>query len=142
MPDHVVLWHSPTSSADFVGVGGPVASGEALPGDGDVDVDAQSAGEDRGRDLSRELEERGAAGLVRTNPQSIQPLSQLSCADRSSRLAAGEQPRGRGHGADSRVALAVSSDGAGQRGDWFRQVDGCFTEMQTNFISAGLDVFD
>jgi hypothetical protein len=94
--------------ADVGGVGGPVACGEALPGDGDVGVDAQGAGEDSGGDLGRELEECGAAGLVGTNPKSVQPLSELSCADRSSRLAAGEEPGGRGQGSDGRVALAVS----------------------------------
>jgi hypothetical protein len=36
-----------------------------LPGDGDVGVDAQGAGEDPGGDLGGELEERGAAGLGR-----------------------------------------------------------------------------
>jgi len=38
-------------AADFGGVGGPVARGQALPGDGDVGVDAEGAGEDCGGDL-------------------------------------------------------------------------------------------
>ena len=35
-------------AADLGGVGGPVPSGGALPGDGDGDVDAEQAGQDGG----------------------------------------------------------------------------------------------
>lgn len=100
--------------ADFGGVGGPVARGETLPGDGDVGVDAQGAGEDRGGDLGGELEERGAAGLVGSDPELVQPLGQLCGADRASGLAAGEEPWRWGQGADGCVAFAVRGDGAGQ----------------------------
>ena len=44
------------SLADLSGVAGPVPAGEALPGDRDVGVDAQGAGQDRGGDLGGELE--------------------------------------------------------------------------------------
>src|SRR5215470_1160269 len=52
------------SAAEVGGVGGPVAGGVALPGDRDVGVDAQGAGEDRGGDFGGELEQCGAAGLA------------------------------------------------------------------------------
>lgn len=45
-----------------------------MPGDGDVGVDADGAGEDRGRDLGGELEECGAAGLVGPDPELVQAL--------------------------------------------------------------------
>ncbi|SRR6266568_3204174 len=44
-------WLDGCSAADDGGVGGPVARGQALPGDGDIGADAEGAGEDRGRDL-------------------------------------------------------------------------------------------
>jgi hypothetical protein len=53
----------PGSLADFGGVGVPVASGVALPFDGDFGLDAKGAGEDRGGDFGGELEQGGAAVL-------------------------------------------------------------------------------
>lgn len=84
-----------------------------MPGDGDVGVDAQGAGEDRGGDLGGELEERGAAGLIGPDAELVQALCQLCGADRPSGLAAGEEPGGWGQGPDGGVALAVCSDRAG-----------------------------
>ncbi|GGJ99927.1 hypothetical protein GCM10011583_34170 [Streptomyces camponoticapitis] len=63
-----------------------------MRGDGDVGVDAQGAGEDRGGDFGGGLEESGAAGLVGVNADLVQPLCQLGGADRASELAAGEEP--------------------------------------------------
>jgi hypothetical protein len=57
------------SVADFGGVGGPVARGQALPGDGDVCVDAQGAGENGGGDLGGELEQCCAACPAGTDPE-------------------------------------------------------------------------
>ena len=54
--------------ADLGGVVGPVSCGQALPGNGDVGVDAECACEDRSGDLGGELEQCGAAGLVGADP--------------------------------------------------------------------------
>src|SRR5260370_6292653 len=59
----------PGAAADVGGVGGPVAGGQALPGDGDAGADAEGAGEDGGGDLGGELEQRGAAGLAGAVPR-------------------------------------------------------------------------
>ncbi|MFJ1560936.1 hypothetical protein [Streptomyces mirabilis] len=128
------------SLADLGSVVGPVACGKPLPGDGDIGVDAQGSGEDRGGDLGGELEERRAAGLVGTDPEPVQPLRQLCGADRPSGLSAGEEPSRRCQGADGRVALAVRHDGAGEVGDGLRQLDGGVAEVETYFLDAGLDV--
>jgi hypothetical protein len=128
--DRVALWLSSTASADFCGVVGPVACRETLPVDGDVGVDAQGAGEDRGGDLGGELEERGAAGLVGADPELVQPLRQLCGADRSSGLTFGEELWRRGQGSDRRVALAVRGDATGQRGDGPGQLDGVNYDLQ------------
>ncbi len=61
-------------AADVGGVAGPVARGQALPGDSNVGVDAQGAGEDGGGDLGGELEERGAACLAGTDAEVAEPL--------------------------------------------------------------------
>jgi hypothetical protein len=42
-------------AADFGGVSGPIAAAGALPGDGDADVDAEHAGEDRGGQVGGEF---------------------------------------------------------------------------------------
>ncbi|MFG2585722.1 hypothetical protein [Streptomyces malaysiensis] len=103
-------------------------------------MDAQGAGEDRGGDLGGELEERGAASLVGTNPELVQPLCQLCSADRASRLASGEEPGRQRQGTDDRVALAVRGDDAGQFGDGFGQLDGGIAEVEAYFLSADLNV--
>jgi hypothetical protein len=51
------------AAADVGGVGHPVASGGMLPGDSDVDVDAEHAGEQRGWQFGGELEQGGGACL-------------------------------------------------------------------------------
>ncbi|MEV8456847.1 hypothetical protein AB0467_22570 [Streptomyces sp. NPDC052095] len=128
--------------ADFRGVVGPVARGETLPGDGNVGVDAECAGEDRGGDFGGELEEGGAAGLVGPDTELLQALGQLCGADRASGLAAGEEPWRRNQGADGRVPLAVRDDSAGQLGDGLGQLNGCTAEVETYLLSADLDVLD
>jgi hypothetical protein len=47
------------AAADVGGIGGPVACGGMLPGNGDFDVDAEHAGQGGGREFSGELEQRG-----------------------------------------------------------------------------------
>jgi hypothetical protein len=79
-------------AADVGSVGGPVACGQALPGDGDIGADAEGAGEDRGSDLRGEMEERRAAGLSGADPELAEPLGQLRGADRPSGLASREEP--------------------------------------------------
>ena len=52
----VIVFTSLVAAADVGGVGHPVAAAGALPGDGDTDVDAEHAGEDRGGQVGGELE--------------------------------------------------------------------------------------
>ena len=47
-----------------------------MPGDGDVGVDGEGAGEDGGGDLGGELEQRGAAVLAGTDPEVVEPPGQ------------------------------------------------------------------
>lgn len=50
------------AAADVGGIAHPVAGGSALPGHGNVDVDAEHAGEDGSGELGGELEQGGGAG--------------------------------------------------------------------------------
>src|SRR6266566_146931 len=54
-------WSLSPAAADVGGVGHPVAAGGVLPGNGDVDVDAEHAGEQGGGQFGGELEQRGGA---------------------------------------------------------------------------------
>jgi hypothetical protein len=87
------------------GVVGPVAGTRALPRDGDADVNAEQAGEQRGRELGGELEQCSGAGFSRPQAELTKSLAEVERADRSSGLAAGEQPRGAVLVTDDRVAL-------------------------------------
>lgn len=78
--------------ADLGGVGGPVSAGGSLPFDGDGDVDAEGAGEDRGGQLGGELEECGRAGLCEPDAEFAEPFAHGPGADRAAGLASGEQP--------------------------------------------------
>ena len=80
--------------ADGYGVVGPVAARDALPFDGDADVDAKEAGEDRGGEFAGELEQSGGAGLAGLKADLAEAFGQLERADRLARSTAGEQPRG------------------------------------------------
>src|SRR5690606_9724311 len=113
-----------------------------LPGDGDVGVDAEGAGEYRGGDLGGELEECGAAGLVGPDSELVEALRQLCGADRPSGLSTGEEPSRRCQGADGRVAFAVRRDRAGEVGNGLGQLDGGVAEVETYFLDADLDVLD
>src|SRR6266702_6262830 len=85
------------AAADVGGVGHPVAGGGALPGDGDVDVDAEYAGEQGGGEFGGELEEGGRTCLPWPDAQGLEPLSQVCGVDGAAGLPAREQP-GRGAG--------------------------------------------
>ena len=86
------------AAADVGGVAGPVAGGGALPGDGDVDVDAEHAGEDGGGEFGGELEQRGGAGLAGSDAELAEAFAEPVGADRAAGLPAGEQPCGRCRG--------------------------------------------
>jgi hypothetical protein len=84
----VVEGHEPgffllMASADLGGVGGPVSGGGSLPGDGDGDVDAEHAGQDRGGQVSRELEQCGGAGLAGIDAVLAETFGQTIGADRA-----------------------------------------------------------
>src|SRR5690349_6114834 len=70
------------AAADVGGVGGPVAGGSALPGDGDGDVDAEHAGEECGGEFGGELEQRGGARLSGLDAEVFESLSEVGGADR------------------------------------------------------------
>src|ERR1022692_4649434 len=93
-------------AADVGGVGHPVACGNALPGGGDVDVDAEHAGQDGGGDLGGELEEGGRAGLPGPDADLAEAFAELVWADRLARAAARQQPRGGALVSGGGVALA------------------------------------
>src|SRR6266571_4152062 len=129
-------------AADVSGVGGPVACGQALPGDSDVGVDAQGAGKYGGRDLAGELEQRGAAGLAGTDAEVGQPLGEPGGADRPSGLASGEEPGRWLRRSDGGVAFAVRRDSPGQRGDRLGQLDGSAAEAEPDVEFAEADLAD
>src|SRR6266567_299589 len=79
------------SPADVGGVTHPVAGGGALPGDGDVDVDAEHAGEQGGGEFGGELEQRGGARLAGLDAEVFEALSQVGGSDRAARLPAGNR---------------------------------------------------
>src|SRR6266699_3363032 len=80
------------AAADVGGVGHPVAGGGALPSDGDVDVDAEHAGEQGGGEFGGELEQRGGARLAGLDAEVFEALSQVGGSDRAARLPAGNRP--------------------------------------------------
>jgi hypothetical protein len=63
-----------------------------LPGDGDVDVDAEHAGEQGGGQLGGELEQGGGACLAGLDAEVFEALPEVGGADRAAGLSAGEQP--------------------------------------------------
>jgi hypothetical protein len=63
-----------------------------LPLDGDLDVDAEHAGQDGGGEFGGELEQRGRAGLAWPDPEEAEPLAESVGADGAAGLSSGEQP--------------------------------------------------
>ena len=128
--------------ADVGGVAGPVAAGSALPLDGDVDVDAERAGQDGGGQLGGELEQGGGAGLGRADPEAAQALGQPVAADRPAGLAAGEQP---GRGAlvtEDGVPVPGRHQAGCEAGQRFGQRDGGLPEPEPDLAAVGVDVGD
>ena len=79
--------------ADVGGVGHPVSGAGVLPGDRDLDVDAEQAGEDRGGQFGGELEQRGGAGGPGVDADLVEPFGEPVGADRLAGPPAGQQPR-------------------------------------------------
>ena len=116
------------AAADVGGVGGPVAGGGALPGDGDGDVDAEHAGQDGGGQVGGELEQRGGAGLAGVDAELAESFGELVGADRAAGLPAGEQP-GRGAlVAEGGVAVAGGDELQDQGGEGLGEDDGLAAE--------------
>ena len=63
-----------------------------MPGDGDVDVDAEHAGEDRGGEFGGELEQGGGAGWAGLDADLVEPFAEAVGADRLAGPPAGQQP--------------------------------------------------
>ncbi len=61
--------------------------------DGDLDVDAEHAGQDRGGDLGGEGEQGGGSGLAGVQADVLQPHSETVVADGLAGTSAGKQPR-------------------------------------------------
>ena len=95
-----------------------------LPCDGDVDVDAEHAGQDGGRDLGGELEQGGGAGWPGLDADLLEALGEAVGADGLAWAPAGQQP-GRGAVvADGGVALAVGDQVPCQVVDRLGEQDG------------------
>src|SRR5512135_158027 len=88
------IWSVFLAAADVGGIGHPVAGGGVLPGDGDVDVDAEQAGEQGGGEFGSELEQGGGAGWSGADADLAEAFADPVGADRLSRTPAGQQPRG------------------------------------------------
>src|SRR6266516_281504 len=76
---------------DVGGVAHPVTGGGVLPGDGDFDVDAEQAGEDRGGEFRGEPEQRGGAGWPGVDANLVEPFGAPAGADRLPGPSAGKQ---------------------------------------------------
>lgn len=74
--------------------------------DGDLDVDAEHAGEDRGGDLGGEGEQGGGSGLAGVQADVLQPHSETVVADGLAGASAGKQPRCGAGTSDGGVTLA------------------------------------
>jgi hypothetical protein len=113
-----------------------------LPGGGDVDVDAEQAGEDRGGQVGGELEERGGAGLARAYAELPQAFGELVGADGASGLPAWEQPRRGSLVTEGSVAPAGGGELADEAGKRLGEDDGFAAEVQLYCAAAGLDVVE
>jgi hypothetical protein len=118
------------AAADVGGVGAPVSTGDFLPLDGGLDVDAEGLGRDRGRDVGGQGEQGGAATLARADPEGMQPLAESVFGQRASWPASREQPGGRDTeqaGARYLAAARERADQGVQRGG---QQDGPAAQAQ------------
>jgi hypothetical protein len=96
-----------------------------LPGDGDVDVDAEHAGEQGGGEFGGELEQGGGACLAGLDAEVFDAFAEVSGADRAAGSASGKQP-GRGvGGAGGAVSAFAVQRLPGEVGDELGKGDGC-----------------
>src|SRR5260370_25360275 len=86
------IWSVFQAAADVGGVAGPVPGRDVLPGDGDLDVDAEQACQDGGGEFGGELEQCRRAGLPGPQAELAEPFAEPVGADRAAGLPAGEQP--------------------------------------------------
>jgi hypothetical protein len=100
-----------------------------LPGDSDVDVDAEHSGEQSGGEFSGELEQCGRAGLAGLDAEVFEAFSQMGGSDRAAGLTAGNSQ-------DEGVAAPVvacprlpSKTWRGEVGDGLGHGDGCGAEL-------------
>jgi hypothetical protein len=63
-----------------------------LPVDGDLDVDAEHAGQDGGGKFDGELEQGGRAGLARADAEQAEPFAEPVGTDGAAGLSTREQP--------------------------------------------------
>jgi len=63
-----------------------------LPLGGDLDVDAEHAGQDGGGELGGELEQRGRSGLGGADTEQAKAFAESVSADGSARLSARKEP--------------------------------------------------
>lgn len=124
------------------GIGGPVAAGRVLPLDGDLDVNAEHPGEDRGGDLGGEGEQGGGPVLLGPNVDLVQPLTDLAVAERPAWLSAGEEPWDVVRSADLGLAASGRDELADQGGQRHREDDGRGSEGDRNDLAVDADIID
>src|SRR5262249_5985625 len=128
------------SAADVGGVGCPVAVGGVLPGDGDVDVDAEHAGQDGSRDFGGELEQGGGPGRPGGDADLMQASGQVAGADGVAGASAGQQPGGVTRVADGGVATAGGDQVLRQIGERPGELDGFLAQAQEYLAVADAEV--
>jgi hypothetical protein len=134
------LWRGP--AADVGGVDYPVAIGGVLPGDGDVDVDAEHAGEDGGGDLGGELEQGCGAGRPGLDADLVEALGEAVGADGLAGAPTRQQP-GRGAVvADGGMALAGGDQVPCQVVERLGEQDGLLTEVKEYPVIVGVNVVE
>jgi hypothetical protein len=133
----LVLWRA---SADVGGVGGPVAGGGTLPLDGDGDVEAEQAGEDRGGQFRGEGEQRGGAVLAGAEADAPEVLTEPVVADRLARTAARKQPGSRVRGADRGLAPPRGDQLKDEAGYRLGEHDRGRAQQELDTVAVGVDV--
>src|SRR5712691_5999631 len=128
------------AAADVGGIAHPVAGGGALPGDGDVDVDAGHAGEDGGGEFGGELEQGGGAGWAGADADLAEAFAEPAGADRLAGASAGQQPWGGALVSGGGVAVAGGGQVKDEAGERLGQHDGFPAQPQRYLVTAGLDV--
>jgi transposase len=114
---------SGSSVGDVGGVGHPVSGGCLLPGDGDLDVDAERAGEDGGGDLRGEAEQRGGAVSASVDADLLESLAEVIGAEGLVVSPAGEQSGCVGGLVEDGVGPASLDQFKDEVGEWFGEHD-------------------